>query len=202
MKKLFNSLLCAFCIATFICCSDDKSEDIPPVLTDFLVANTNENGIISTVTLDDGALYDVQRQNIATNLKDTLFRCLASYTLAERTLSLYSINLVVSAQPCPPEDFWEETDEALPRDPMNVISMWKSGGYINMQLGLLTTGLNGHQYGFCEDSVGHYSLVHLRPEGDRESYTQKVYLSMPIPDSVSNLTFSVYTYNGIYTRKF
>ena len=80
--------------------------------------------------------------------------------------------------------------------------MWRSGGYLNLHLGLMTTGVGTHQYAFCQDSVGHYSLLHLRPSNDQESYTNDVYMSMPVPEDVDSLTFSVYTYDGIYTRTF
>jgi hypothetical protein len=66
----------------------------------------------------------------------------------------------------------------------------------------MTTGKGIHQYAFCEDSVGHYSLLHSRPKDDAESYKEHNYLSMPIPNGVEHLTFSVHTYDSIYTRDF
>lgn len=181
-------------------CSDEKGADIPPLVTDFLVVATDEEGVVSTVILDDGTRFDVERQRVTSAMKDTLLRCFGSYAIEEGGLRLYSLAHVVSDVPHAP-DYYSE-DESLPRDPLKVISMWRSGGYVNVQLGLLTTGVEGHKYGFCEDSVGHYSLLHLRPKGDAEAYTEKVYVSMPIPDGVDCLTFSVYTYDGIFTRTF
>ena len=96
----------------------------------------------------------------------------------------------------------EKDVSLLPRDPMKVISMWKSGGYLNMHLGLMTTDNGAHQFAFCEDSTGHFSLLHQRPASDGSAYTENVYMSMPLPQGLDQFTFTVKTYDGNYTRTF
>lgn len=206
MRKPFSlSLILLLGVMMVVSCSDDK--DYPSLITDFVVARTNASGTVSSVSLDGGGRYDVSAQAIASSSKDTLLRCIASYTLEGDKMQLYNIAHVFSSRPRPAEDIQTVVDSALhldtlPRDPLKVVSLWRGGGYINIHLGLMTTGSDKHSYAFSEDSTGHYSLVHHRPADDAESYTRQVYMSMPIPDSVTTLTFSVPTYEGIYTRTF
>ena len=186
-------------------CSNDENKEYPPLLTDFVVAEANASGMLARVRLDGGAVYDVTAQGISVGMPDTLLRCVASYTLDDGRMLLYNVTNILSSNPVPLEVFleeWQMEASDLPRAPVNVVSMWKSGGYINMQLGVLTTGNGSHAYAFCEDGVGEYSLLHLRPMNDAESYTEMIYLSMPVPEGVESLTFSVNTYDGTYTRTF
>lgn len=207
MRKLLVHSLSLLLLMALGSCDDKDSDDYPPLITDMVVASMDASGVMATVSLDNGESYDVRAQGLATDVKDTVVRCLASYTLDEGRMEVYGVSRVFSARPYKAAEVLQDAEghpvlDSLPRDPVKVVSLWKSGGYVNMQLGLLTTGNGTHSYAFIEDSVGHYSLAHLRPAGDAESYTQRLYLSMPIPEGVESLTFSVYTYDGIHTRAF
>ena len=194
----------AFALFLMACSNDDTGGFVPPLLTELVVMNIGGDGCLESVTLDDGSTYDIRSQQLMSEVKDTVWRCKATYTLVQKKMQMYSIERVFCAAPVKAETLGVVNGEArdLPRDPMEVLAMWKSGGFVNMCLGLMTTGNGSHKYAFCEDSVGHYSLLHARPQDDAESYTEDVYLSMPIPDGLDSLTFSVYTYDGIYTKEF
>ena len=210
LNRYIFGLLCAFCL---MACSDgsedDNGEDLPPYISDLVVLSLDADGRFATVKLDDGSTYDIRSQQLMSEVKDTLLRCLATYTLVQGKMQVYGMQRVFCSRP-----MWADSirvsvngevhigHQYLPRDPMNVVSLWKSGGYVNMHLTLMTTGKGIHQYAFCEDSVGHYSLLHSRPKDDAESYKEHIYLSMPIPNGVEHLTFSVHTYDSIYTRDF
>lgn len=213
LSKPLLSLLCVGCLLFLIGCADDSEHDgdsyIPSLITDMVDVLTDANGTLSTVRLDDGSTYSIAAQQYTSNQKETLLRCRASYTLDAGDMKIYSLTRVFCDNPIPADSFVVVLDGVshrgaayLPRDPMKVISAWRSGGYVNLHLGLMTTGQGTHQYAFCEDSVGCYSLVHLRPAADAESYTEHVYMSMPVPEGKDSLIFSVYTYDGIYTRTF
>ena len=209
MKLRLLKLICLVWVVGLAACSDDKGGDVPPYITDLLTVSTNAEGTVASVLLDNGKTYNIVSQGISSDLPDTLLRCQGIYTLENGKMTVYSLLLVFSDEAIPAESFVFVKDgeryegpEYLPRDPVKLISMWKSGGYINMHVGVLTTGNGQHRYAFCQDSVGHYSLVHLRPEGDAESYTEQVYLSMPLPQGDEVETFTVYTYNGVETWKF
>ena len=208
MKKLLSKTLSLWCIAAAMClasCIDDVNSSYPSRITEFVVAKTNSSGMLSKVILDDGRSYDVSSPEVNWGVADTLFRCLASYVPSETSIKLYGITNVFSNYPVSLEKILESgeyTEETLPRDPVKVVSMWKSGGYINMELGVLTTSNAPHRYAFCDEGDGKYSLLHEKPLGYPEAYTQSVFLSMPIPEGVESLTFSVHTYDGTFTHTF
>lgn len=209
MKKLLSKIFFVCCIASvamsLVSCLDNDKSAYPSLKVDLVVAKTNSSGLLSKVTLDNGQSYDVASQRLDFHKADTLFRCVASYELDGKKFNIYTIANIFSRKPVPLATFLEQegyTEETLPRDPVNVVSMWKSGGYINMQLGVLTTNNVTHSYAFCDEGNGHYSLLHRRPLNAAESYTEVVFMSMPIPEGVESLTFSVNTYDGITTRTF
>ncbi|MBQ8711007.1 MAG: NigD-like N-terminal domain-containing protein [Bacteroidaceae bacterium] len=210
MKRLLTDILCAMFVLFVAACSHDDDNNFPPIVTDLLVASTDANGQVVSVRLDDGTTYHVAAQQVNLGKRDTTLRCMATYTHeGNQGLKLQSIQPIFSDRSYPVSSFYMVVNgvvyhdaSLLPRSPMKVISMWKSGGYLNLHLGLMTTGEGAHQYGFCEDSVGHYSLLHQRPMGDQASYTEHVYMSMPLPEGLKEVTFSVNTYDGIYTQTF
>ncbi len=213
MRKLLTNILCMALVACLATCSDgddDGNEYVPPYVTDLLVATTDANGMVQSVCLDDGTIHHVASQQVDLEWEDTLLRCMAVYTYdGDKNLKLSSIRPIFCSKPYPATSIYVVIDgkayqdvSLLPRDPMKVVSMWKSGGYINLHLGLMTTDNGVHQYAFCEDSVGHYSLLHQRPANDGSAYTEHVYLSMPLPEKQIQVTFTVKTYEGDYTQTF
>ncbi len=211
MRTLLTNILCVAFAVCLVACADGEDDNggyISPYVTDFLVASTDAEGKVVSVRLDDGTTYNVADQQVDLERKDTLLRCLATYTQDKR-FKLSSIQPVFSNKPYPATSIYVIVDgqpyqdvSLLPRDPMKVISMWKAGGYLNLHLGVMTTNMGLHQYAFCEDSVGHYSLLHSRPASDGSAYTEHIYMSMPIPEGLDSFTFTVKTYDGDYVREF
>lgn len=191
-------------------CSDDDSYTLPSLQTEFVKAHTDAQGVVRSITTDGGLTYAIE-QNVHTDVPDTIFRCVCSYEVEEHghSATVYSLSHIYSQPPVPHSEL-----EARPADPVNVRSMWKSGGYINMLLGVLTTGMGKHSYVFSEDSIATskagtktlcVSLLHGRPAGDMESYTQDVYMSMPLESYASkcdSISVSVQTYQGVKTFVF
>ena len=204
LNRYFACLL--FGLLCLLACTEmDKDGDtyIPDLVSNMAMVSVNTEGLVTTLALDDGSIYDVRSQKLTTESCDTVVRCMVTYVPNESKAQVYSLGNVFCTQPLPASAFSLIADGSnidLPRDPMKVVSVWRSGGYVNLHLGVLTTGKGMHKYAFCEDSLGHYSLLHLRPADDAESYTMHVYFSMPVPEGVDSLSFSVYTYDGIYTR--
>lgn len=213
MKLRHVRFLMLACVAALaVACSDgddDSGGYIPPYITDMMEVSTDADGMLTRVKLDNGLIYDVSAQKRMSDAPDTVLRCRGAYTLDKGKFTLHGAAAVFADKPVPASAFTVVKNgvayhgsEYLPRDPVKMVSMWQSGGYINLHLGVMTTGQGIHQYAFSKDDEGQYSLVHLRPFGDDESYTDQVYMSMPIPEDLDELTFSVYTYEGIYTRTF
>lgn len=201
------------CLTCLWACSDgddDTGGYIPPYVTDLMEATTNADGKIVSVRLDDGTTYDVSSQKLTLSDGNDVIRCMATYTHENhQPVHIHSIVPVFTDRPFPAENIRVVVNgqvyqdvSLLPRSPMKVISMWKSGGYLNLHLGMMTTDNGAHEFLFCEDAPGKYSLLHLRPSSDASSYTEHLYLSMLIPEGVDEFTFTVRTYDGDYTREF
>lgn len=213
MRKLLTDILIAVCLTCFVACSDgddDSGGYIPPYITDLMEATTDAEGRIVSVRLDDGTTYDVSSQRRTLSAKDTVIRCMAIYThVNQQPFQIYSIAPIFTDIPHPANTIHVVVNgkayqdvSLLPRNPIKVISMWKSGGYLNLHLGMMTAGNGTHEFLFCEDSPGQYSLLHLHPTKDATAYTEHIYMSMPIPEDVDQFTFTIRTYDGDYIRTF
>lgn len=203
-----SKVLCAAAIllAFTTSCEEDDGTKAPSLITDFVEAHTSSEGRISRITTDAGTNFAVT-QDIRTEVGDTTYRCICTYTREENPkgthATIYSISHIYSQPPRPASEFKEK-----PNDPVKVTSVWKTGKYVNIILGVMTTGQGHHEYAYSEDSTTtnsegtsttHISLVHKRPAEDAESYTQTVYLSIPVTQyykNGSNVSISIPTYEG------
>lgn len=191
-------------------CSEDEGESMPPMLMDFVEAHTDANCKVVKISSDAGRSF-VVAQSIVAAVADTTYRCVCSYALDESEVSatVYSLQHIYSLPPSPKSDF-----EKLPADPVNVRSVWRGGGYINMILEVLTTGKGTHSFAFCEEGfadnadgkkIVNVSVLHERPQGDAESYTQDAYLSIPVggyAGECDSVAVSIPTYQGVKTFVF
>ncbi len=188
--------------ALLLSCSDDTP--YPSLTYDFVEAVVGSDSCVSHIRTDQGNSFAIGQQ-IMTNTADSTMRCVASYVVSpdSTTATVYGIEHIHSQHPIPVEEFNEQ-----PKAPVKLQSWWQSGNYINLIIGVLTTGHGNHAFTFCEDTYTsnpdgtttvNISLLHKRPENDAESYTEKVYLSIPIERYRSNadsISVSVITYEG------
>lgn len=209
--RIVRYILCLLLIPCSLCILSACSEegvDVPSYITDFIVAHTDSKGVVNKILFDDGGTYSLSKQTITTHSPDSAFRCIATYSKEGNDFSFYSMNPVFSPLPQHADSFKISRD-SIPHDPVRLTSIWKGRGYINMQLGVLTTGTASHKYAFCIDSVKgdteYVSLVHQRPKGDAESYTDRIYMSMPMEKAEAGVTrfvFRINTYDGWKTYEF
>lgn len=204
---------CVFAGCFFTGCSEDTS--YPSVTTSFVDAITDSKGMVASIRTDNGNVYEPDLRT-QTNSADSVIRCLCTYetmqqdmpgnstTAVHPAIHVYSLKHVFSEKPQKRSAF-----SIYPQDPVKVTSVWKGGGYINMHLGILTTNVAAHSFAFCEDSIitsrtgktsVYLSLLHLRPEQDPESYTEKAYISMPIHKYLDMDTI-VFHINSYESRK-
>lgn len=190
-------------------CSDDDGDYYPSIVTDMMLVSTDSDGMAKNVALDDGTVYDVSELRMHVAGGKSVFRTMGRYTVDGGRINIYGMESVYCSQSYHADSIRVQIDgeiysgaQYLPRDPVKLISMWKSGSFVNLHLGVMTNGDYLSQYVFSEDSAAHYSLVHRRRADDGEGYTRNVYLSMPVPSDVDTLTFSVKTYDGWVTKGF
>lgn len=212
-RSIRTSVLCfLFVLTAFLHsgCSDEGDVHYPSLVTEFAEVFTDNTGAVYSFVNDKGKAF-VPRQKITTERPDTVLRCICRYAIGDSdVVDVYGVEHVYSQYPFPADSV-----KNVSVHPVNMRSVWKSGGYINMHLGFLTTGVGKHTFGFVLDSISssaaegksivYASLFHNRPDEDDESYTEKVYMSMPIGkyvDSYDSIQFSVLTYDGIVKRTF
>lgn len=190
-------------------CSDDDDDYYPSVVTDMMLVSTGDDGIANKAALDNGMVYDVSGQKIRVSDEKSVIRVMGRYTLDGGHMNIYGMEQVYCRKSYHADSIGVQVDgqiytgeQYLPRDPVKLISIWKSGAFVNLCVGVMTNGKYYSQYVFAEDSVAHYSLVHRRNADDGEAYTKKVYLSMPVTSDTDTLTFSVKTYDGWVTKGF
>ena len=188
-----------------VSCSEDESAPVPPLRMEFVEAHTDAAARVSAIKSDSGREYTVG-QHIVASVADTTYRCVCSFTLddSEAHATVYSLQHIYSMPPSPLDDF-----EELSADPVNVVSVWKGGSYINMVLSVLTTGYGTHSFAFCDNGLvvedggvatADVSLLHKRSAEDAESFSQDVYLSMPIGGYAGlcdSMSVSIPTYQGV-----
>ncbi len=211
-------------LLALLSCSDDNSP-APSVTFDFVEAVTGSDGCVFRIVTDRNETYSTDRL-IEAGVKDTTYRCIASYSVSSDaaatsnsniaatsngnpTATVYNIEHIYSALPAPPEKFTSQ-----PTDPVKLQSWWQGGKYVNAIVGILTTGQGNHGFAFCEDSptqnadgtvTANVRLLHQRPLIDPESYTETVYLSIPIEKyrtDCDSVAFTLNTYEGEKRKAF
>lgn len=188
MKQVIVMAL-LFCI---FLCEGCKKEDYvyPSVVTEFIGAQTNNDGTISQLVADDGTIYSVlQRDGLGGLVADTLYRTISIYEPITQengkgnVAQLYSCQLVLSVNPLPASDFKGN----IKTDPVDIQSIWLSGEYLNMILLVQYKELS-HLYHFVDEGITsdqsgtqtlNLRLFHDR-NNDNEAFTKQVYLSVPL----------------------
>lgn len=188
MKQVIVMAL-LFCI---FLCEGCKKEDYvyPSVVTEFIGAQTNNDGTISQLVADDGTIYSVlQRDGLGELVADTLYRTISIYEPITQengkgnVAQLYSCQLVLSVNPLPASDFKGN----IKTDPVDIQSIWLSGEYLNMIL-LVQYNELSHLYHFVDEGITsdqsgtqtlNLRLFHDR-NNDYEAFTKQVYLSVPL----------------------
>lgn len=188
--------LCLF----FVSCSSDDTQ-VPSYYINLVEADTNHDTLVTVIRTDNGTTYNVT-QEIKATIPDTTYRCMCSYAVEDEQFTVYSLSHIFSARPHKAEDF-----DTLITDPVKFISSWRSGGYLNIQIGVMTTDADYHRFAFCEDSIGdkgayktvYFTLLHQRPNKDAESYTEEMFLSIPISSytDCDSFAISMQTYDGL-----
>jgi len=206
-----NFWLAALLLAALsvVACSDDEGgSTYPSVITELVEIHSNHDALVTNIVADDGTTY-TSTQRIEASQPDTLFRCLCVYTKqADNRIEVYQLQRVSAPLPATPENYDE-----LPVDPVKFISTWNTSRYLNISCGILTTGVGNHAIGFCDDGIteenglqiAHVRLLHQRPKGDAESYTQQAFICLPafryagLADSIA---LTIPTYDGNRTLGF
>lgn len=211
----FAKLCCAAALCLGVAaCSDDNDSYLPPYVTTLGEIQTDASGQPVFFTPDKG-----EQRRIATRhtgfAADTLYRvqALAVYE-DDGSVSLRQLVKIISPYPR------SVAEAARKYAPVDVLSLWSSGRYINMRIAL-HTATEPHAFTFVDEGIetlpNGIQRLRLHLYHDRganpEYYTRETYLSCPIyqyKDPTINtdktlevgrdsILFSITTYEGEQT---
>ena len=185
-------------------CKDEESV-YPSVLTEILSICTDAEGRAARLCPDHSDGYSIENPAGFPGLTpDSLYRVIAIYEITDaenRAAYLYSLSSIFSA---PPVQGWEGE---IKTDPVDVQSIWMSGGYLNMVL-LVKGKDKEHAFHCIETGDGQhlvFQFYHDR-QGDIEAYTKKAYFSIPMQAYKAGhetFLFSISTHKeGVKTYEF
>lgn len=211
MKRLFNIFLwCTLLLMASSCGDDDKVEDYPSAITELVELMTNTQKAVVSIRTDRNETFSVTNDALKANKADTTYRCLCIYEKVNTTsVKIYQAAGVLSMLPLPKDKF-----TILPKDPIHIISQWRTDRYINLFVRYLTVGAENHGFSLCEDKVVtesdgkqtvYVSLLHKKPTTDSEAYSEKFYVSVPTykyAETYDNIVFTVPTYDGDVEYKY
>ncbi len=207
MRRKTVILVCVtMCVISAVVAACDDDEDyVPSYVVELAEANSDEEGRIVSVRFDDGRTYNVD-QDFTASLSDWTYRCLCTYSLDGESVHIYSLNSVFAQGARPLASYL-----TYPLDPLKFVSCWKSDRYLNIKVGVMTSGGKAHSYGFSADSVStangvntaYFTLLHKRADNDDEAYTEETYVCMPLSDysDFDSLVVCIPTYDGIIKVK-
>lgn len=189
----------------FVQCDKDDDYIYPSVLTDFMDVYTNNESVIDRIGID-GAESTLYLENLVkgANLKpDTIYRAVGMYSLPDAdkgSTTIYSLTLVYSSYPVPIEKL-----KGYKTDPLDIESVYRGGQYLNIVALPLLQNRNLHGFGFVENGMEErngnriltITLAHSQND-DRESFPQRVYLSIPLERYQLQKGDSIYFYANVY----
>lgn len=209
MRKRMLTILILALPFVFLSCEEDDDDAMPPLKMEFVEVFTDSKAVVDHIMTDGGERL-VPSSTITATKGDTVYRCVCQYAIEDGKCKVYGLKTVFSKKPIRMTD-----TDTLGTDPFRMGSVWKSARYVNLSLGLLTTGQGSHAYAFYEDTVmtdtqgittAYCTLSHRRKGVDPESYTENVYLSMPVYEyvesAIDSVAVTISTYSGPKQFKF
>ncbi len=175
--------------------SCSREDDVyPSIITEFADMQADSTGVATTLTLDDGSVYGITNR-LSRLEPGTRYRVVTGFTKEADRATIYSLT-----------GAWllRDSTSAPKADPTGILSAWRAGKYINLQLSPRTQDSRRQYWGFSTDSVTPhhaYLSLHHNQNGDPASYSTTVYASLPVDsikgiDKGDTITLSINTFKG------
>ena len=193
--SILTSLLFLLTTLLSLSCSDDNDTPYPSIITELADCPTDAQGTMSSIVLDDDTRLTLS--NPKTGLKPSVtYRALVGYTLGnDGYATLYSAK---------PATLLKDSTDVGISDPTNIVSIWRTGRYINLHLLPKTQGGN-QTWGYIVERIEGqhaYLRLHHRQGSDPISYSTDQYASLPL-DLVpaTRITLRIETFQGTWERE-
>ncbi len=206
MKNLLALSLCTMLASLFASSCSHDDEVYPSIISEMADLYTDAQGTTTKIVLDNNRTYNIENPQKGYT-KNALYRVLCGFVPNGTDATLYQLTGV---------GILRDSSSIARRDPVDLLSVWRTSRYINMHLKAKTQG--GRQYwGFITDSIvtkteadgteviHAYVSLHHNQNGDPASYSDDVFLSLPL-DSLkdinqqSPITFRIQQTSG--TKKY
>lgn len=171
--------LTAILLPAVISC-DEEENTIETMFSGFMSGYTDSEGYVTVLKDDYGVQYMVNEKSEQLR-PDTLYRMVATVALDEnKTARILQME--------PTKSFYAPADSLVPdsvkvTDPVEIISMYLGGGYINIYLGVrVSKEKTVHRLLYThKDSIGRKKFtIYHNAYGDEPVYTKHAYLSIPL----------------------
>ncbi len=180
MKRLFPLFIALAAALSLASCKDDD-EPMPNYQLALAEITAGADGTATRVTFDDGSTYQLA-QGISNLNADSTYRIQVMYVLQGET-AVFSQYAQVLA---PPVTVYPE--EKVKHDPVELLTVWRGGNYVNLRFNVKGTATGLHYFGFNQTGVESHAngtrtlcaeLLHDQ-NGDSLYYSRNTYLSLPL----------------------
>lgn len=179
MKRLVPILSMLFMVLLSSCNKDMEETD--NIITGFVTVWTDAEGKVTVLQDDFGNRYMANDKDTHTAPADTMLRVISLYTInADSTIAtlLETIDILSSRA----TDISECENREIKQDPVDVQSVWISGGYMNAVFGISVHRIPHILFMLSDTTQCNritFTLFHDR-NSDPEGYTRKAYFSIPL----------------------
>lgn len=207
-KRIRLLSLLLFCFTIFFSCNEDDDEpsfaNKPEQITDMVVFRTDSKGKVTSLRTDDGKTLTVQKCLIEGTVADTAYRYMCLYQLTKDKSAvavLEGFYPTMSSYPFigdkPSSEFFV---------PVEVVSTWNSGGYLNAHIEYKGRNAQNHSFAFWHEGItvenglktAKVHFVHYSTEAQR-SYSITQYTSLPLGiynDIADSISLTISTESG------
>ena len=170
---LYTALL-LFCS----CNKTDSYETVLPVITEMVRAETDSSGDFRAITTDNKKRYLVSAGERARLSPDTVYRVICNYLVEDSvTASIISTFNILSGFAIPNSLL----TGPVKKDPIKLISIWISGGYLNIAFQVMTFNKTHiiTAIDYTERTKVKLGIYHDN-QGDENVFTKEGYMSVPL----------------------
>lgn len=171
MKRFI--LYIALILTVLTACKEEETP-YPSIISVFANVETDAAGTLWRFVTDKGEAFLFSNPQ-AGYTPDTTYRAVCGYVPEGEHARVYQLEGAL---------LLKDSTANTRHDPIDILSAWRTAGYVNMHLSPRTQG--GRQFwGFCIDSIrpGHCFLsLHHNQNRDALSYNQNLYASIHLND--------------------
>lgn len=180
MKRIAHIVLSLLSAIVIVSCNKEL-EETDSIITSFLTLWTGSDGTVNILQDDFGNRFMVNDKDSHQAPADTMIRVISLYTInADSTIATLIETIDILSNRA--TDISECENREIKQDPVNVQSVWLSGGYMNAVLGISVHSTPHILFVLSDTTTSHqvkFTLFHDK-NSDKEGYTRNAYISIPL----------------------